>query len=331
LSKKPEIALLSLGGTIGAPVNSRGGNAALELDAADLLATLPVLGGIATLSPRRFRRMMSADLTADDILQLAAEVQRFFAEFDGVVITQGTDTIEETAFLLDLLIRAPTPVVVTGAMRNPGRPGEDGPANLVAAVRVAASEDSRGLGVVVVLDDTIHLARFVRKSHSFATGSFVSSRAGPVGYVVEDRVRIPLRPRQAAPHFAISPGTKLPPIALATMSLDNDERLLSSVIGAGYRGLVVEAFGAGHVAARIVPLLEELALAMPVVIASRVDAGELFRQSGSYPGSEGDLLARGMISAVGLDGPKARILLMLLVATNAGREAIAAAFEAASQ
>lgn len=326
MSKLPTIALLSLGGTIGAPVDTGGGNASLERDAADLLAALPILGGIAEVRPRRFRRMMSADLTMGDILALAAEIRRLASECDGIVVTQGTDTLEETAFLLDLLVPPEKPVVVTGAMRNPGKPGEDGPANLVAAIRVAASPDAIGLGTTVVLDDTIHLARFVRKSHSFATGSFVSSRVGPVGYVVEDRVRIPLRPRNPALRFDLAADTPMPEIALATLSLGSGEPLLAP----GYQGLVVEAFGAGHVPARLVPILEETAKAMPVVFSSRVDAGELYRKSGSYPGSEGDLLARGLLSAVGLDGPKARLLLMLLVATKADRAAIAAAFEAAS-
>jgi L-asparaginase len=330
-SKLPTIALLSLGGTIGARVDARGRGASLKLGAADLLATIPTLAEIAIMRPNSFRTGMSANLSWADLVLLSEQIaQLASADVDGVVVTQGTDTIEETAYMLDLLSPPGFPVVVTGAMRNPGKPGDDGAANLVAAVRVASSADARGMGCLVVLDDTIHMARFARKSHTFATGSFVSTRAGPVGFVVEDRVRIPLRPRRASPHLSIATGAALPDVALLTMSLGDDERLIPRLLDAGYQGLVVESFGAGHVRANAVPLLERLAQSIPVILASRTGAGELYRHSGSYPGSEGDLLGRGLISAVGLDGPKARVLLTLLLATGATRGEIATMFEEAS-
>lgn len=327
----PRIALLSLGGTIGVPVDQGGHGSSVALGAAELLAALPMLAGIADVEPLAFRTRMSADLAVADIVALAAEIAQLAAGgIDGVVVTQGTDTIEETAYLLDLLRPTDLPVVVTGAMRNPGKPGADGPANLVAAIRVAASAEAAGMGVLVVMDDTIHLARFVRKAHSFATGAFVSARVGPIGYVVEDRVRILLAPRRQSSRFELPDVVNLPDVALMTMSLGNDERLLGKVVEAGYRGLVIEAFGAGHVAAQIVPTLARLAQAIPVVFASRTGDGELYRATGSYPGSEGDLLARGLISAVGLDGRKARLLLTMLIATGASREAMVQAFEQAS-
>lgn len=330
-SALPRIALLSLGGTIGVPVDQGGRGSAVALGAAELLAALPILAEIADVQPQAFLAKMSADLSVADIVALATEIARLAAGgIDGVVVTQGTDTIEETAYLLDLLCPPDLPVVVTGAMRNPGRPGADGPANLVAAIRVAASAEATGMGVLVVMDDTIHLARFVRKSHSFATGAFVSARVGPVGYVIEDRVRIPLVPRAPSLRFVLPEAASLPDVALMTMSIGSDEWLLGKVAEVSYRGLVVEAFGAGHVTARIVPTLERLAQAIPVVFASRAGDGELYRATGSYPGSEGDLLARGLISAVGLDGRKARLLLTLLIATGASREAMVQAFEQAS-
>lgn len=331
VSPLPRIALLSLGGTIGVPIDQTGRDSAVALGAAELLAALPMLAEIAHVEPLAFRTKMSADLSTADIVALIAEIARLASEgIDGVVVTQGTDAIEEAAYLLDLLSPPDLPVVVTGAMRNPGKPGEDGPANLVAAIRVAANAEAQGIGVLVVMDDTIHLARFVRKAHSFATGAFVSARVGPVGYVIEDRVRIPLAPRTPSPRFELPDAAGLPDVALLTMSLGNDERLLGKVVEAGYRGLVIEAFGAGHVAASVVPTLERLARIIPVVFASRTGDGELYRATGSYPGSEGDLLARGLISAVGLDGCKARLLLALLIATGASREAMSLAFEQAS-
>ena len=327
----PRIAVVMVGGTVAARVDRAGRGATLELKAEDLVAGLPWLANIAEVVPQTFSMTMSADLRLSDVRDLAHTLMATAeAGFDGVVVAQGTDTIEETAYLLDLLLPPGIPVVVTGAMRNPGKPGDDGPANLGAAVRVAAAPKAQAMGVLVVMDDAIHLARLVRKMHTSATGSFASPLAGPVGYLVEDRVRLLLKPRAPSPHFAVAGDTALPDVALLTMSSGNDERLLSQIAGAGYQGLVVEAFGAGHVAARVVPVLAQIAARIPVVFASRTGTGELYRQSGSYPGSEGDLLARGLISAVALDGPKARILLTLLLATGADRGAIAAAFETAS-
>ncbi len=285
------------------------------------------------MTARPFRMEMSSNLELGDITALAGEIARL-AEggTDGVVVTQGTDTIEETAYLLDLLLPAGMPVVVTGAMRNPGKPGEDGPANLVGAIRVAAHPEARGCGVLVMLDDTIHLARFVRKTHTSATGAFASQSVGPIGYLVEDRVRMPLKPRWPSPHFEVAPDADLPEVGLLTLSLGNEERLIRSVAGAGYRGLVVvrKRSAPGMWRCATVAALAELTRQMPVVFASRTGAGELYQYLGHYPGSEGDLLSRGLIGAVGVDGLKARLLLTLLVATGASHDEMAAAFDDAS-
>jgi len=327
----PRIALYSLGGTIASRVDTRGRGASLSLDAADLLEALPVLGDIAEIVPVPFKRDMSANLTPADMLDLAAAIKVAARDgIDGYVITQGTDSIEETAWLLDLLLPAGLAVVVTGAMRNPGKPGEDGPANLVGAFRVAASGLTGDCGVVVMLDDAIHLARYVRKTHTSATHAFTSPTLGPVGYLVEDRVRVPLKPRLASPHFDIPAGTALPDIARLSLSLGDDDRLVRTIATAGYAGLVLDTFGAGHVPTRMVEALAELAAGIPVVFASRTGSGEHYQYLGSYPGSEGDLIARGLIPAVALDGRKARLLLMLLVATGAKPDQIAAAFAAAA-
>src|SRR5690606_35815882 len=134
-----------------------------------------------------FRRLPSASLGFDDLLALAAEIRGRLARggVDGVVVTQGTDTLEEAAYLLDLFHTAAEPVVVTGAMRNPALAGADGPANLLAAVRTAAHPASRGRGVLVVLADQIHAASRVRKTHTSGVGAFTSPDSGPLGLVAE--------------------------------------------------------------------------------------------------------------------------------------------------
>ncbi|KQX76306.1 asparaginase [Aeromicrobium sp. Root472D3] len=331
MTRLPSIAVLSLGGTIGARVDHRGSGATLDAGAHDLVAGIPVLGEIADLEARTVVSTMSADLDIVDVVDLADRIGRLVeGGTEGVVVTQGTDTLEETAYLLDLLLAVDVPVVVTGAMRNRGRPGEDGPGNLVTAVRVAAAGSARGLGVLVVLDDVVLLARHAHKAHTSATGAFAAAGAGPIGFVVEDRVRITVRPTARSPHVPIAAGAPIASVELVTLTLGADDRLLRAVPGLGHDGLVVATYGAGHVPARLVPALADLADRMPVVFSSRTGAGELYRRTGDYPGSEQDLLSHGLVSAVGLDPLKARLLLTLLLTSGSPVGRLPDVFEAAS-
>jgi L-asparaginase len=148
-----------------------------------------------TVSVHDFRRLPGASVTFEDLIALTAAAGH--ADDDGavgVVVTQGTGTIEETAFALDLLWHSEAPLVVTGAMRNPTLAGADGPANLLAAIRVAAALSTRDMGCLVVLHDEIHAARWVRKTHSTSPGAFRSPDTGPVGLMVEGSPRILVRP-----------------------------------------------------------------------------------------------------------------------------------------
>jgi L-asparaginase len=326
----PRVTVFSLGGTI-ASTSSGGGGAAggvrPRLGAQELVEAVPQLRDVAELEAVAFRQTASGDLTLPDMIALAAEIiRRFDAGSSGVVVTQGTDTIEETSFALDLLVRSPRPVVVTGAMRNPTLAGADGPANLLGAVQVAAAPEAGGLGTLVVLNDEIHAARFVRKTHTSSPATFRSPTAGPLGWIVEGRPRIALR----TPVLDGLPSVldqDVPPVALLTAVLGDDDRLVERVEEAGYAGLVLAGFGGGHVPAQVVPALADLASRLPVVLASRTGGGELLQETYGFPGSERDLLARGLIPAGFLDGLKARILLSLLLAAGADLEGVRKAFE----
>jgi L-asparaginase len=249
----------------------------------------------------------------------------------GVVVTQGTDTIEETAYFLDLVHDGLAPIVVTGAMRNPSLAGADGPANLLAAVQVAASASARGLGCVVVFGGEVHEGRWVRKTHSVSPHAFASPDVGPIGYVVEGRPRLLRGPTRQAKLTV--PTTAAPPdgrrIALVTMAFDDDGELLRRIDDTSFAGLVVAAFGAGHVPTATVPILADLAARMPVVLASRTGAGPVLTDTYGFPGSERDLLDRGLISAGFLHPLKARILLYLLTAAGIDRPGILNAFAVA--
>jgi L-asparaginase len=323
------VTVFSLGGTIASTNDgqSAAGGVTPRLGARDLVGAVPQLQEVAELEAVAFRQTASGDLTLPDLVLLAREItQRFDQGVDGVVVTQGTDTIEETSFALDLLVAGDRPVVVTGAMRNPTLAGPDGPANLLAAVQVAAAPGSVGLGTVVVFNDEVHAARFVRKTHTSSPATFRSVTAGPLGWVVEGRPRIAFRlPALAGVPFGLPDG-EVPAVALLTSVLGDDSRLLGHVASSGYAGLVLEAFGGGHVPAPVVPALAELATRLPVVLASRTGGGEVLQSTYGFPGSERDLLSRGLIPAGFLDGRKARILLSVLLASGRDLEGVRTAF-----
>lgn len=327
LAVRPRVSVLSLGGTIASTQDPGEAAAGVipRLGASDLVAAVPQLAEVADIQATSFRQCASGDLVMSDLVALSVEVQaQLDAGSAGVVVTQGTDTIEETSFALDLLVRHPRPVVVTGAMRNPTLPGADGPANLLAAVQVAASASAVDLGCVVVMNDEIHAARFVRKTHTSSASTFVSTTAGPLGWVVEGRVRAPLQPA-ALPSIAAVTGP-VPPVALLTVTLGDDARVVDQLEALGYAGVVVDALGGGHVPSGMVPSLERLASRMPVVLASRTGGGEVLQKTYGFPGSERDLIGRGLVASGSLDGRKARILLSLLLAGGADRAGVEMAF-----
>ncbi|NKY87542.1 asparaginase [Nocardia veterana] len=303
------------------------GGVAPALTAEQLIASVPGLAdtGIA-VDVVNFRQTPGASLTIDDITALADTITDRAADVDGVVVTQGTDTIEETAYLLDLLHTAPQPVVVTGAMRNPTLAGPDGPANLLAAIRTAASPHLRHQGCVVVFNDEIHAARRVRKTHTTSTATFSSPNGGPLGYLVETRARL----LNILAHRTTIPARSRNDlrIPILTITLGDDGSALHALAD-HIDGLVVAALGAGHVPAHLVPALETLAAKIPVVLASRTGAGSVLETTYGFPGSERDLLARGLASAGYLDPIKARILLHTLLSATNDRPTIHAAFAAA--
>jgi L-asparaginase len=306
--------VISLGGTIASTSGSPREGVTPQLGARELIDAVPELIEFATIDSLSFRQLPSGDLVVSDLVALASCIDQAVLDgVDGVVVTQGTDTIEETSFALDVLIETDVPVVVTGAMRNPTLASADGPGNLLAAVKVAASPGARGLGCLVVMNDEVHAARFVRKTHSSSLATFQSPATGPLGWVSEDRVRLVVR---CAPLFHLRVrDDDVAAVALVSCAWGDDGRVATVLAALGYRGAVVEGFGGGHVPSTMVRALEELAGTMPVVLCSRAGAGEILAHTYGFAGSESDLLARGLISGGALDGRKARVVLTLALAS----------------
>ena len=309
---QPKIAVFALGGTIATqPGQSAGLIPTLTGEA--LVRTVPQLAELASLEVTTFRQLPGPDLAFADLEALAAAIENAASEgADSIVVTQGTDTIEETAFVLDRIVASDIPVIVTGAMRSPVAPGADGPANLLAAVRVAASPAARDLGTLVVFDDDIHAGRFVTKVHTSRPSAFRSRPSGPLGFVVEQRVRMVAHVNRLPPiGRCASPQRQR--VALVTLGLDDDGALIELAANQGYSGVVIEGYGGGHVSGVAAQVVGRVSPNIPVVIASRTGAGEVLSGTYGFPGSEIDLGERGAIRAGWLDGIKARILLTLLL------------------
>jgi L-asparaginase len=320
----PRLLVISLGGTI-TMVPSAGGGIAPKLGAAELVASVPDLAQVARIEAESAARLPSPSLTPAILVDVARRIEDGFAQgIDGAVVIQGTDTIEESAFILDLLVGGDTPVVMTGAMRGADAPGADGPANLLAAARVAASDTARGMGTLVVLNYDIHAARFVQKTHTTLPSAFASPLAGPVGAVAEGRARLFAR----VPRLPVLPADAGPPapVALVSWAMGDDGRVLAALPGLGYAGCVIAGMGAGHVPADAAAAVGALAARIPVVLASRSAAGPVFTETYGYPGGEIDLIGRGAIPAGMLGALKARLLLGLALRNGGGREAAARAF-----
>jgi L-asparaginase len=277
-----------------------------------------------------FRHLPGASLDFAVLTDLSAAITRAVETgATGVVITQGTDTIEETSFQLDLYHRHAAPVVITGAMRNPTQAGADGPANLLAAVLAAADPGARGRGVLVVFHDEVHTAREVRKTHTTALDTFRSPDSGPLGHLVEGRVVL----RDTAWPRLVLPPPRMdarPRVGVYTVVLDDDPALVAG-FATRVDGLVVAAMGAGHVPEALVEPLAKAATAMPVILASRTGSGSVLRATYGFAGSELDLLEHGLIPAGSVGPLKARILLRGLLAADADRSQIEAAFAVSGQ
>lgn len=321
-----DVHLFGLGGTIA--VSPSSGEPAREVG--EILADLPeVLAGRVTRATS-WLRVPSADLRLGQLIELAAEIGASVPADAGVVITQGTDTLEDSAFALDLLLGRRRTVVLTGAMRAPGMPAWDGTSNVADAVRVASSAESAGLGTLVVFDGEVHAARFVRKVHAQRLGAFASI-SGPSGWVSEGRVAIVSDPRggvQLAPDTLdhLSDRGDVPPVALYPAAIGDDGRLLSRLADSGYAGLVVEGLGGGHVPSGLVSLIEQAAANLPVVLTRGTTAGTTLAGTYRYAGSEQDLLSRGVLGGGWLSARHARVLLSLLLAQGAELPAVIDAF-----
>jgi L-asparaginase len=319
---KPKVVLLATGGTIASRYDPALGRTVASQRAEDLLKMLPQVRSFADIEVDNFATIPSFDMSVQFAFGLAGRINQLLARPDvtGVVVTHGTDTMEETSYLADLLLQSDKAAVFTGAQRAHDDPQSDGPPNLLNSIRFAASPVAQGLGAVVCFNGAVHAARDVTKVHASAVETFQSYEHGALGEVDGDKVVIHRRP-------ALRRSFKLERledrVELFRLALGVDLRGLEAALERGIAGLVIEAFGRGNGPSRLselVRLARQKDIA--VLITSRCPEGRVEPIYGGGGGGR-DLADAGGIFAGDLKGPKARLLLMVLLSSRETRSHIA--------
>ncbi len=321
------IVLLSTGGTISMRRDPGAQGPVPSLRGHDLLGTVPGIDAVAEVEIDDWATMPGAHLTVDQMWLLRTRIAELVARPDvsGVVVTQGTDTLEECAYLVARSVRTDTPVVFTGAMRTSEDLSWDGPANIMDAVRVAASPDARGLGVLVVFAGRIFAADDVTKIDTHFLEAFGSAGPGPLGVVDAGRVFVSRAVRAHAP--LLVPERPATPVDIVYAYAGVDGRLLDAARGEG-RGVVVAALGRGNTPPPFFAAIGRwIAEDKPVVIASRVPHGRVGPTYG-FPGGGRSLLDAGALFAGARRPVQARIDLMLALGAGLRGEALAGVFAA---
>jgi len=316
------VAVIFTGGTISMARDPDAGGNVPILDGGAILARTPGLDAIAEVLAIDWGRLPGSHFTIATLIELWSAISQAAAdpEVAGVVVVQGTDTIEESAFCWDLLHDGPTPIVVTGAMRSSSEAGYDGPANLASAVRAAASDSLRGEGVTVVMAGTVHAADDVAKWHATSLTAFQSPNTGPLAVIAADRVVLGRR-RTGRRH--VGNAAAVEPVHLIMSAAGADGSLLDAAVRLGARGIVVAAAGSGNTSAELLDAGERaIALGIPVVLVSRTGAG--WAGTGyAFRGGGATWVRAGALLAGSLNGPKARIALALGLGNGLDRAALA--------
>ncbi len=309
--------VLATGGTIAGQASSRAaiGYDAGKVSGSDLVAAVPGLDHLATVSAEQISSVGSQDMNDKVWFDLARRINEIVSrhEADGIVVTHGTDTMEETAFFLNAVLGTDTPVVLVGSMRPSTAISADGPGNLYEAVEVAASPQARGRGVLVVLNDTIHGARGVEKSNTTSVQTFHSPNGGPVGFVDPSSIRFMTPPPGGASRrtYALPQAAPLPRVDIIYAHANMDAALIEDAVKGGARGLVLAGVGDGNGSQAAIDALAKAAQQGIVVIrASRVGSGFVNR---NVEVNDDKL---GFAVSLDLNPQKARVLSQLLIANG---------------
>ncbi|MCF8010564.1 MAG: asparaginase [Clostridiales bacterium] len=320
------VAVFTMGGTITSSFNVDTYTISPSSSEFDIFQFLPGVDRVARVELHEFCNLPGPHITLDIALDLARELQKNLSREDvhGAVVVQGTDTLEEVAYFIELVVNSPKPVVFTGAMKSYRETYVDAPGNLLGAIRIASNPNMRNCGVVVFFNQEIHQAKNVVKAHTSNVSAFCSPGTGPMGTVYNKEFEIfylPLREK----HFKINQIEKN--VVLIKAAWDMNDMLLKASIQSGVSGIVIEGFGAGNLPPQVVPSISKTVKQnIPVVIVSRCYAGKTMNIY-EYEGGGARLNEIGVISGGSLSGPKARVKLMLVLGCTKNIKEVRSYFE----
>ena len=320
-----KIAIIFNGGTISMKIDEKIKAAVPSLSADEIMSMIPGVEDYAEIEAYTFSSMPSPHMTLETMLKLSKFTTELVErdDIDGVVITHGTDTLEETAYLLDLTVKTKKPVVVTGAMRSGSELGYDGPFNLATSICTAISDEAVGRGVLVCFNGELNSASEVTKANSMALNAFRTPNFGPIGIVDNDNV-IFYRDANHLEKYDVSEIKKQ--VALIKCVVDMDSSYIDYLIEKGCGGIVIEALGRGNVPPKMVEGIKKaIELEIPVVVVSRCFEGRVFESYG-YEGGGKQLKDLGVIFGDTLPGQKARIKLILAINSGMNIHEVARAF-----
>ncbi|PKK90994.1 MAG: L-asparaginase [Candidatus Wallbacteria bacterium HGW-Wallbacteria-1] len=313
-----KVCVFTTGGTIAMLETHDGQGLMPARTGMQLLDAVPDLASVCDIELREFSNLPSPHIHPRDIFALRNIIREIIDrdDVDGVVVTHGTDTLEESAYLMELTLSHHKPVVFTAAMKPGSTIGADGPMNILSACMVAVSREARGHGVLVVMNEEIHTAREVRKTYTSNVATFHSPGYGPIGLVDSDRV-IFLRKSLIRQKFDVSHLEEK--VGLIKVCEGNDDLFIRCAIDNNFAGLVIEGFGRGDVPPGMVAsITQAISSGMVLVMTSRCFQGRVLGVYG-YDGGGADLKRRGVLFCGDLSGPKARIKLMVALASTRDR------------
>ncbi len=326
-----KIIIIFTGGTISMKNDETTNGATVpSMNGEDILKLTPGINDIADIDLLDFGMLPGPHVTPEKMLELSNLIQNKIdlEDYDGVVVTHGTDSLEETSYLVDLIYNGEKPIIFVGSMRNSSQLGWDGPSNLIDAVRTAASDDAKNRGVMVVMNSEIHSASQVTKTNTHTLDTFKSLTFGPIGFIDDNKVYFHFRytKREYIGAKKINPN-----IDLIKCGSGMDDRLLKFCVDSKTSGIIIEGMGRGNIPPAMVPGIEyALSKNIPVILVSRCFMGNVLDDYG-YEGAGRELTDKGVILGDNLPGQKARIKLMVALGVTSNLSKIKEIFEESYQ
>jgi L-asparaginase len=321
-----KVGAIFTGGTISMKVDKRLSAAIPAMSSEEIMSMVTNIDQIAEIEIVPFARIPGPHMTPELMLELSKVVQSTIQREDisGVIITHGTDSLEETAYFLDLNIQCDKPIVVVGSMRNASELGYDGPSNLSSAICTAVADSSKNKGVLVVLNNEVNAASEVTKTHTMSLDTFKSFAFGPLGIVDNNKV---IYYRDKAPTSHILTDSIISNVVLIKTCAGMDDGYIKYCLSQNVKGIVIEAMGRGNVPPEMMPgIREAISYNIPVIIVSRCPMGRVLDSYG-YDGGGKMIRNAGAIFAGDLNGQKARIKLMLALSQTSDLKLIRKVFE----